>query len=474
MSWLVISANNLGFSHCADINYIKHKIRNKSLDDYAAAHKNNAIEICHKYGQPKRKAFLQHRSSVPIEVLCEKILASGGTALPPCYTNLILLPGQNARNIMKKYPQIAWRFEHKIPYFTFEELLEEYPNLMKTGTIERMLAQLKGAAQYICGTNLMSERHIEWPQAVWDAISCNPHVDIAYILERKHMPWNWRFVSMRHDMTLAIAREHSVAWDWQTIYKHVPITANDVIQAHKENKIPDLFSIISHNNYLIRHHQSLFGMFAEEKWEWSSTAICRQITLRTLRNNPAICKYVNWRSITSMSCFISAEEMLEVIINNIPSLHFAIDLIIHRSDFDVRLSSKYGNILGNYLRTSIGIYFCYSIETAEQARYFLKLAGRPSTYHTFSWHIDCKIIDELAEEFEWNWNYVAKNPTITPEFIEKYRHKLDEDALLCNKFYYYEDYAIYCKWGDIRRRRGLICEEFGWFNCYVAHYIDWT
>ena len=473
----VKSASNYIFDHCANIYYIKYKIKRKRWHGYAQAHANEAIAIYDKYvSNPSNAIKIMSRSAaVPIEILCKTALKSNNLKLPALCDNLVLDVGQNARDIINKYSQLNWRIAHKIPYFTFLEMFTDNNSMRYLNALEEILSSSNGAAQYICehGTDFIGTLDPHKIQSCWDAISCNNYISIAYILERKHLPWNWRFVSMRHDITMAIARANNVNWDWREIYRYAQITSDDVIQAHKENKIKDLFEIISYNKYLIYHYTWLLGMFSEEKWIWTSDVICTNITMYLLRKYPEICKHLDWYRVSVGSCYLKIEEMLETIAKGNTTLQFNVRGITLRSNFNAHLALKHNVICVPHTADYLNQYFYYSLETAEQARYFIKLTrtGQPLTHG--SWHINCKIIDELAEEFTWNWEYVAQNPTITSAFIKKYQHKLCEAYLIKNEFYYYNDYADYCMWIDISYRRKLVTEEFNYLNSRMMYYIDW-
>ena len=472
----VRSASSNIFGHCANINYINYKITAKRWHDYAQDHVNQTIAIYHKYFNNPINAgkIWPNHVAVPTEILCKTALESNVFELHAVGNNLILDAGQNARDIINKYPQLNWRITHKIPYFTFLEIFTDMNNLMYSNRLEEFLSSSNGAAQYICehGTDFINTTDPCKIKSCWDAISCNNYISIAYILERKHLPWNWRFVSMRHDVTMAIACENDVNWDWREIYRYAKITGADVIQAHKENKIKDLFQTISYNNYLIRHYTWLLGMFSEEKWIWPSDVICRNITMYLLQKYPEIHKHIDWELTSRLSCYLKTEDMIEVIVKGNTTLRFDVEAITRRSDFSARLALKY-NVICMLHAECLNPSFYYSMETTEHARYFIKLMRIGQPQRQGSWHINCKIIDELSEEFNWDWAYVAKNPTITPTFIKKYQHKLRETDLIDNDFYYYNDYADYCMWIDIRYRRKLVAEEFNWLGVYVAHYIDW-
>jgi hypothetical protein len=194
--------------------------------------------------------------------------------------------------------------------------------------------------------------------------------------------------------------------------------------------------------------------------------------MRLLRKYPEICKHIDWYRTSQLSCYITAGEMLEDMAKN-TTLNWNVTAIVQRADFTAQLSLKYENIVNKYIKNGFNNWFWYSIETVEQARHFIKLTQSGQPELSGSWHIDHKIIDELSEEFTWNWQYVAKNPTITLAFIKKYQHKLSEFNLIDNAFYYYRDYTLYKQWTDIRYRRKLVAEEFNWLGVYVAHYIDW-
>jgi hypothetical protein len=475
--YLVKSSSGHDFYHHAGVDYIN---REKSKERYLAyvnAHINHGIAIHRKYISNPNNTIMprKHGVVVPIDILCETFLKLNITKLPT-YVDFAPSIDQNMRDIINKYPQMDWMLNSKIPYFTFLELFKDgniskYPN----HSMEEILSSSNGAAQYICehGTDFIDTTDPCKIKSCWDAISCNNYISIAYILERKHLPWNWHFVSMRHDITMAIARENDVNWDWCEIYRYAEITSDDVIQAHKENKIKDLFQTISYNNHLISHYTWLLGMFSEEKWIWTSDVICRNITMYLLQKYPEICKHIDWELTTKRSGYLKTEDMLEVIVKGNTMLRFNVGAITQRSDFSARLALKYDAICMLHGAEYLNQNFYYSIETAEQARYFIKRMRIGQPQRQGSLHINCKIIDELSEEFNWDWVYVAKNPTITPAFIKKYQHKLRETDLIDNDFYYYTDYADHCMWIDIRYRRKLVAEEFNCLGIYVAHYIDW-
>ena len=474
--YLVRSTSGHDFHHHASFGCINREKTRERYFAYAKAHINNGIAIYRKYiSNPNNQIMLnEHGIVVPVDILCETFLKRNSTELP-IYVDIAPSIDQNMRDIINKYPQMDWRLDHKIPYFTFLEIFKDgniskYPNYIT----EEILSSSNGAAQYVCehGTDFINTDNARIIQSCWDAISCNNYISIAYILEHKHLPWNWRFVSMRHDITMAIARANDVNWDWREIYRYAKITGDDVIQAHKENKMKDLFEIISCNKYLIRRHKRLLGIFSNESWAWSSDVICTNISMPLLRKYPEICKHLDWYRTSQLSYCITAGEMLENMAKN-TTLKWSVIAIVQRTDFTAQLALKYENIVDKYIKNGFNNWFWYSVETVEQARHFIKLTRNGQPELSGSWHINCKIIDELAEEFTWDWAYVAKNPTITPAFIKKYQHKLSEANLIDNAFYYYRDYTLYKQWTDICYRRKLVAEEFNYLNSRVAHYIDW-
>jgi len=69
---------------------------------------------------------------------------------------------------------------------------------------------------------------VDSPVWDWRGLSGSPALTIKFILENRHLRWNWDVVSARCDLTLSVLREN-VQWNWARVSRWVRLTTDDFI-----------------------------------------------------------------------------------------------------------------------------------------------------------------------------------------------------------------------------------------------------
>ena len=90
---------------------------------------------------------------------------------------------------------------------------------------------------------------------MWKNASANVNVSFNYILQNRHLPWNWIYVSKNPNLTLQHIKDHpEIQWDLRSLSLNPMTYHPDIYNRHIKKHIEKSNIIICNVKYIISQY----------------------------------------------------------------------------------------------------------------------------------------------------------------------------------------------------------------------------